>query len=585
MTSLKNFFKNKVNILYSVIMALSIAVMILTGFQKEGYHVDELYSYGLANSEYLPFMHFGVSGYDVKDWMKDYGPGESLVDLFKNLAKDFSILKAHGFRFKETQIYQDYLIAQINSNDTYTTTWVDGQEYRDYLSVSPTNRFNLASVYYNQRGDVHPPLYYFLMNVFCSFFVGSFSKWYGIVVNMLIGVVCLDRIYRLVKKHFGGDIPALCMMAVYGLSCGFMTTVIYIRMYMLLTLFTLWFLDKHLDISAADYSLDKKSCRRLALITILGYLTHYYFIVYAIGVAAVFAVTMLIKRRYVETFKYVLTLAISAVIGLCVWPFSVKHVFSGYRGTESIGKLTSGAYSLQRISIMWKQLVWENFGKAGWVFLILALLCIVAIPILAGVKNAQWGKAALISLPQIFYLAVVAQIVPFYAERYIMPLFPIVLIWVVYSAFRAEALVEEKLAVKLKLPAAGLIVALLLIAFNNAFVTTPNYLFKGGTDVYEVKENTDCIYVLSDYDWNESTDETNILAKCNRVGVVYESNLAVLADEKIYSSTDNILVIVRDKLDVGSVVEKVNDTLFEGSLYEVSRDRGANSTRIWMKVK
>lgn len=53
--------------------------MLYYGSQKEGYHFDELYSYGLANSEYLPFMHFGESGYDVKNWMMDYGPGESPV--------------------------------------------------------------------------------------------------------------------------------------------------------------------------------------------------------------------------------------------------------------------------------------------------------------------------------------------------------------------------------------------------------------------------------------------------------------------------------------------------------------------------
>lgn len=131
------------------VLVLSICAMLYFGHQKQGYHVDELYSYGLSNSEYLPFMHFGESGYDVKDWMNEYGAGESFADLFSNLLKDFQILKDCDFDFYSSEIYRSYLVAQANSADTYTTTWVSGQDYKDYLAVSESNTFNYASVYYN----------------------------------------------------------------------------------------------------------------------------------------------------------------------------------------------------------------------------------------------------------------------------------------------------------------------------------------------------------------------------------------------------------------------------------------------------
>ena len=129
-----------------IILIASLCAMIYFGNQKDGYHVDELYSYGLANSEYLPFMHFGLSDYDVKDWMNEYGTGESFADLFSNLINDFKILKECNFDFYGSEIYQAYLIAQANSADTYTTTWVPGQDYVDYLAVSESNTFNYASV-------------------------------------------------------------------------------------------------------------------------------------------------------------------------------------------------------------------------------------------------------------------------------------------------------------------------------------------------------------------------------------------------------------------------------------------------------
>ena len=174
----------------AAVLMISLIMLIYYGNQKEGYHVDEVYSYGLANSEYLPFMHFGQHDYNVKEWMAEYGAGESLGQLFSNLARDFRILKECGFQLKESVIYQDYLTAQANSADTRTTAWVPGQAYMDYVTASANSTFNYASVYYNQRGDVHPPLYYMLLHTICSVFQGRFSKWFGLGLN----IACLlDR--------------------------------------------------------------------------------------------------------------------------------------------------------------------------------------------------------------------------------------------------------------------------------------------------------------------------------------------------------------------------------------------------------
>jgi len=186
--------------LIGLIMIISAIGMLYFGAQKEGYHVDEMYSYGLANSEYLPFMHFGESGYDVKDWMKEYGAGESFRDLFRNLRNDFRILKEYDYQFYNTPIYWDYQVAQANSADTRTTTWVSGKEYQEYLAVSKSNTFNYASVYYNQRGDVHPPFYYILLHTVCSVFPETFSKWYGLGINFLFLLMTQGLLYHMIKR-------------------------------------------------------------------------------------------------------------------------------------------------------------------------------------------------------------------------------------------------------------------------------------------------------------------------------------------------------------------------------------------------
>lgn len=61
--------------------------------------------------EYLLFMRLGQHDYNVREWMEEYGAGESLGQLFGNLISDLKILKECGFNVKESVIYQDYLTA------------------------------------------------------------------------------------------------------------------------------------------------------------------------------------------------------------------------------------------------------------------------------------------------------------------------------------------------------------------------------------------------------------------------------------------------------------------------------------------
>ncbi len=247
----------------TVLLALSLSAMLFYGNQKEGYHVDEVYSYGLANSEYLPFMHFGAHDYNVKEWMLEYGAGESFEELFHNLIKDFRILQECGFQVKESIIYRDYLTAQANSANTRITSWVPGEAYLDYIAASESNTFNNASVYYNQRGDVHPPLYYMLLHTICSVFQGKFSKWFGLGLNIVVLLLTLALLYRMCRLYLGGKWMAVLAAGVYGLSVGFISTALFIRMYALLTFMTVACCYVHLKIVEEGFWLKGKNRLKL----------------------------------------------------------------------------------------------------------------------------------------------------------------------------------------------------------------------------------------------------------------------------------------------------------------------------------
>ncbi len=578
-----------------LIMCCALAGMLYYGSKKEGYHVDEMYSYGLANSEYLPFMHFGESGYDVKDWMLEYGAGESIVDLVRNLAKDFKILKECGFQLKESSIYRDFVLARENSADTRTTTWVPGQDYLDYLAVSESNTFNYASVYYNQRGDVHPPLFYILLHTVCSVFQGSFSKWYALGINILFLLLAILLLYRTVDRHFGGRWAALAVTAVYGLSVGVLTSAVYLRMYAVLTFMTLFFFYEHLEAAREGFELRGRRRRRLVLATILGFLTHYYFVLYALAVAAVSVVWMCCEKRWRAVWRYVGSLVCAAAVGLCVWPYAIRHVFGGYRGYEAMQVMAKGEFSLIKFKFILYQIGKQILGgQDNWILLPAGLLLLLVAVLVRRKVSGCVGRTMLLLIPGLFYICVVSQIVPLYVERYFMNMFPLCCIMIVLSVREILQAVlgcrrladtgagrqREKIGLYGALAAAAC-----LVLVNNGAVNFPDYLYLGGQETATVPEGADCIYVLPDGSWNVSAVDSCILARCRRVGVVYESELACLADGLPYETGDWIILAVSDELDPAEVLHQSREALGLQAAEERFREDGSSSTRIYLQIR
>lgn len=576
--------KNKIFIAVALVVTI---IAVIFGMKKEGYHVDEMYSYGLANSEYLPFMHFGESGYDVKDWMLDYGAGESISQFVNNMIKDVKILTKAGFKVKSTEIYDKYLEAQKNSADTLTTTWVSGKDYEEYLTADKHNKFNYASVYYNQRGDVHPPLYYIILHTVCSVMEGHFTKWAGLGINIACMILALTCIYEMAKRYLGGAETAISITSLYGISSALMSTVVYIRMYALLMLITMACIMLHLRMSEKKYEISRKDYIQLGVIVLLGYLTQYYFILYILALAIVSVIIMLINKKIKPALIYILTMFCAGVAGLIIWPFSIRHVFGGYRGNQAIESMKS-TYSLYKLGWMAETSIGLTLGKIG-IIILLAAAAIAIATIIIKKKKYPYAKLSMLIIPMIFTTVVVTQISPYYAERYLMNIFPFFIIIPVYIiGLFINAIIEKKDNKKKKRINISLIIPLAVISviiaiFNNCFMHEVKNLFKGGQETVEIADNTDCICVLPDGDWNETAEDSMILAKCNKVGIVYVSNISVLKDGYKYKKGNKLLVNISNSLDIDETLEIVKSELGVEDLNEVKRSDSAWCTRIWLE--
>ena len=75
---------------------------------------------------------------------------------------------------------------EIQDNEDFYNTWHNKEYYEDYLSIQQDEKGKYSQVYENQKNDVHPPFYYLFLRISMGFFKKGYSKWPGIILNIII---------------------------------------------------------------------------------------------------------------------------------------------------------------------------------------------------------------------------------------------------------------------------------------------------------------------------------------------------------------------------------------------------------------
>ena len=123
-------------------------------------------------------------------------------------------------------------------------------------------------------------------------------------------------------------------------------------------------------------------------------------------------------------------------------------------------------------------------------------------------------------------------------------------------------------------------VGALLLGVSCGAWNTPDHLYPGGQETFEVAENTDFLFILPDGDWNQSAVDSTILAKCRRVGVAYLSDMGHLAEGYEYQAGDVLIIAVQKDMDVEAVLAQAREVFGVEELAEVGRDMGSTSVRV-----
>ena len=288
-------------------------------------------------------------------------------------------------------MHEDEFYSYYSSNRTYgliAEGTVSRDTVMDELTVRSGEGFNFSLVKEVQSWDVHPPVYYFILHFVSSMTQGVFSKWQGLIINLICLLVAL-----LLMKKLGDmlmpDYPIAVDIAslAWGISAATLTGVVFIRMYMLLTVWilavTILHVSPHTRIVLNDSDSDSAemsgSDRRMRLwfwpvlgvLTFLGFMTHYYFFIWLFFLAAFWNIReIIITRRIRTTVIYGVTMIIT--FGLCYlfYPAFPAQMFHGQRGAQATGNFFDLGNTWERICFFAEKVNRIGFGRALWILLL-----------------------------------------------------------------------------------------------------------------------------------------------------------------------------------------------------------------------
>ena len=525
-------------IFVGLVLVLSCVCLFFIG-QKQGFHEDEIFSYGSSNYKYDNV--FRSYGYAQANY--DYLYTNLLQGDFFTQAKNFWNFLFHSSQYETS--YDPVLKAEV-------PTWQDKEQALKYLTIQKEDTLNFFSVWFNQLEDVHPPLFYFLVHIFSCFTPNHFTKYTIFFLNLFFFIGTLYILYKIIL-FFAPKKWANLAVFFYGISMGAISTVMFQRMYMMLTSFTLFYLYYSLKF-LKEKNFTKKDFFLWGMSICLGFLTQYYFAIFAVILFLVLAGYFMKKKEYSSLKKMFLVHLIAAFIGILIFPSSIEDIFFSYRG---IGGGSDRTKSILEMLLYFLNSILHSFSIPIWFFLLFIFL---------GIGHIIWNRKKLnldffkektiwiLIIPIFLVLLIVSKMSPFlgedYTSRYVMFLLPILVITIIYLLSRSK---NQKIFI-------GSTLVILFLSGFGLLTEKPTYLYEKNEKVLALAEEyqeDSFIYIYDNYFTHLSslpeflTYQKTLILNHN----IYDFSL-LQKDEYLNSQTEVILCI-KNWLNTEELLNKV----------------------------
>lgn len=517
-----------------VVLLQLVRITYVFAVEREGFHSDETWSYGFANSYYEPYLYAHVVDAERKT-----------PNVDRNLME-----------------------------------WVSGDVFREYLTVSNDERFSYGSVYFNLIGDLGLPLHEMLLHTICSFFPDSFSWWYGYAINIVFFLLCQLVLFLWIKRFSGSRLMALMVTIYYGFTTGALNCYLYLRSYAMLTVFAIALVYMLFSMYQKEFAGIKKELIITFIITLLGGFTHYYFYSFAFFLTAFTCVYLLVRKKYKSMFLYGLTMLLGVAVDLAAFPYIFSRIQSGpnlYSGairrpfywdfskcmTFLLGESFGFGWNINRITFLYAAFVlfWIVFLTAAVFFLfrneqwlihirgkIIAWLKDWRTHLKRGIENCNWF--AVICLGTIVSnTAVITRIsnimlMGVYADRYLFYMMPVLIgIFMVFIGWICKKAIKKRVA-------AVLVTAAVMsgfLAYNN-IRSGCSYLFETFSEnpaLTELTSGADCV-IVSEAPWKIEWYSSEMM-NVNQFAYVLAGSCMdseELMNEYVYSSQTPVYFIV-----------------------------------------
>ncbi len=524
--------KHRRLILIILLLFIETAVLIFFGVQKKGMHFDEFFSYFNTNNSY------GREAYD-RSWVSS-----------ENIKKDFYVL--------------------------------------------PGERFNYSRVVELQSYDVHPPVYYLLLHTVCSFMVGTYSMWQGIGLNIFFSLISTIFLYLIINRFTHDDMISALFLLMIILCPGFISNVMFIRMYVLMMMFMS--IQTYIHILMEDHkSFDQIPLRLMiasAVITYLGFLTHYFYLVFLFFLEIAFILPQLksLKTGIRPLLKYCALIALSGIAGVISYPACLGQVNSGYRGVEVKGYMTDLSDIGMRLRFFGGLI--DRFVLNGSAYFILLLICLLLVT--AYFKRSRNKMSEKISekkisvdtglmirnlmIPTVGYFIVSAKgslIGDEAMMRYQLPIYPFILVLTPLIIYKVIVYLFDK---RIRITTTITLILCML------FIVTELLSLKSGNVYYRYPENENRISICADnhdktcvYIYNSDNNKYFIWSDADQLWQFDEvffadiNNPDTIVDKKINDS-DEIIVFI-SKLDARDDFSDYEDLIKRSDLKVTSNKK------------
>lgn len=518
--------------------------------QREGLFIDELWTFNLANSDFFPMLG--------------------------------------------------------NASD-YFGIWLSKDFFLNALTANQTNKFAYAAVWFNQAADVHPPLYYAIIHTVCSFFPNFWNERLGLVVNLIFFVGTQLVLFQLAKELTPKkSLFAFLICILYGCSIGAINTVITVRMYMMLTFFTV--LSLYLNMCVVRRLMEKKNIGKFLLLSLFlsylgGVLTQYLFVV-PLFFASLFVVIVIISARQIKLLFFYTLACLGGVLSvLQIFPAAWEHTIGGgYRGNQAISLLQNSEF-WPRVQNFWK-LISESTPADFLCILVVLLLLYGVLKIIFDVNcffedrkliveiASRKFKSSLklsriflqydvcgliICLVSLCSILVVSRITVIQDDRYLMYLFPIVCLALTWAAtrigdvFKYDHKFVYVLIVLISLSFMFLKQDVSNLKWNNAEYKTLNSILDS-SDGPEV-----AVYVDKSADWWPVMEQVKFFIKVDRTLMVTDENLKLIS---FPGGKQKVLLIISRFSDPVKVQNYLKNA-YPSSVFKHTSDNWHGQTYIW----